>query len=84
VNQITTPARHPNYIRMCCDWSRSQRVVAKDTVRDLSFGWKQRVGSAPRGFRTIQICPKDMPAILRQCVVRKTKRTGPVGGAGTA
>ncbi len=38
----------------------------------------------PRGFRTIQICPKDMPAILRQCAVRKAKRTGPVGGAGTA
>jgi hypothetical protein len=53
--------------------------VAKDTVRDYRTDRAQ-----PRGFTTIQIFPKDMPAILRQCAVRETKRTGPVGGAGTA
>jgi hypothetical protein len=45
---------------------------------------KLKLGQRLTRFRTIQVCPKDLPAALRQVAVRKTERTGPVGGAGSA
>jgi hypothetical protein len=31
-------------------------------------------------FRTIQVCPKDLPAVLSRLKVRKTERTGQSAG----
>src|SRR6266545_945636 len=60
----------------------AQRSPATVSCAILSVG--SRGGQKPPRFRTIKVCPKDLPATLRQVGVREAERKGPVGGAGSA
>jgi hypothetical protein len=43
------------------------------------LGRTQNEGRASARFKTIQVCPKDLPAALRQAELAVTRPNGPVG-----
>src|SRR5215472_13955868 len=47
-------------------------------------GWRHLRGRPTPRFRTIQVCPKDLPAALRQAGGAEDRAHGSVGGADTA